>query len=49
MLPRLKFKYYRYKLLSIITMGKKAKKYKDKKLEIKEKIKKVRNFIIKGK
>lgn len=49
LLPRLKFKYYRYKLLSIITLGRMAKKYENKKQDIKEKIKKVRNFIIKGK
>lgn len=48
-LPLIKLKYYRYKLLSKITLGKTAQKYKNKRQIFKEKIKIAKSFIKKGK
>lgn len=43
-----KFKYWKYKLLSNITFGKKRKKYKQKRKDLKSRLKQVRRFL-KGK
>lgn len=42
--PRLRRRYWRYKILSKITFGKTRKKYKEKRKELKQKLKQVRRF-----
>ena len=42
--PRVRRRYWRYKLLSKITFGKTRKKYKEKRKKLKQKLKQVRKF-----